>query len=118
MRAYRQGVPHPRGYGNNARTIARYVRELNILSIEDAIRRMTLLPATTFNLKHRGALKPGAWADIVVFDPDTIRDNATFEKPHQYAAGIVHLFVNGTPVIRDGERNRLRPGKMLRRGEG
>jgi N-acyl-D-amino-acid deacylase len=82
------GVPHPRGYGNNARVLARYVRELNFLRLEDAVRRMTSLPATTFRLKDRGVIRQGAWADLVILDPTKVQDTATFQEPHQYAAGF------------------------------
>src|SRR5438093_13528921 len=95
LRVLGEGVPHPRGYGNNARVLARYVRELKVLRLEDAIRRMTSLPASTFRLRDRGILREGGWADIVVFDADKVQDNATFNEPHQYATGFDHVFVNG-----------------------
>lgn len=114
MRRWREGVPHPRGYGNNARVLARYVRELNVLRLEDAIRRMTSLPATTFRLPDRGLLREGHWADLVVFDPENVRDHATFKEPHQYATGFDHVFVNGVEVIAADNHTRARPGKVLR----
>ena len=109
-----EDIPHPRSYGNNARVLARYVRELKVLAIEDALRRMTSLPAQTFHLAGRGVLKPGAWADIVVFDPDKVNDPATFADPHHYAEGFSNVIVNGEPVIRDGVLTEARPGGPLR----
>lgn len=113
-RKFGDGVPHPRGYGNNARVLARYVRELKLLSLEDAVRKMTSLPAHTFRLKNRGELKPGAIADIVIFDPAKISDPATFDDPHHYAIGFSDVIVNGTPVIRGGELTAARPGRPVR----
>jgi N-acyl-D-amino-acid deacylase len=107
-------VPHPRGYGNNARVLARYVRELKLLRLEDAIRRMTSLPATTYRLPDRGLLRERCWADIVVFDPNTVQDAATFSDPHHYATGIPYVFVNGVAVVQDGAHTDARPGKALR----
>lgn len=114
VREFGKGVPHPRGYGNNARILGRYVRELHVLRLEDAIRRMTTLPAETFRLVDRGQLRPGAWADITVFDPATVRDNATYDDPHHYASGIPFVFVNGVEVIKDGAHTGARPGMALR----
>jgi N-acyl-D-amino-acid deacylase len=114
MRRWREGVPHPRGYGNNARVLGRYVRELKVLRMEDAIRRMTSLPAGTFRLGQRGLLREGYGADIVVFDPETVQDNATFKEPHQYATGFDHVFVNGVEVIAGDKHTSARPGKVLR----
>jgi N-acyl-D-amino-acid deacylase len=108
------GVPHPRGTGNNARVLGRYVRELKIVTLEDAVRKMTSLPAQTFALRDRGLLREGMAADIVVFDPDTIADRATFEQPHQYPVGFRLVVVNGG-VVFDGERaTEARPGLSLR----
>jgi N-acyl-D-amino-acid deacylase len=115
VRRYKVGVPHPRGYGNSARFLARYVRELGTLRLEDAVRRMTSLPATTFQLKNRGLIREGCWADVVVFDPAKVQDNATFEDPHRYATGFAWVLVNGVPVIEDDKHTRARPGKPLRR---
>jgi N-acyl-D-amino-acid deacylase len=115
VRGFGEGVPHPRGYGNNARVLARYVRELKLLRLEDAIRRMTSLPATTFRLKDRGLLREGGWADIVTFDPEKVQDDATFNDPHHYATGITHVFVNGVAVVKDGEHTDAKPGKAIRR---
>lgn len=109
-----EDVPHPRSYGNNARVLGRYVRELKVLSLPEAIRRMTSLPAQTFRLTDRGMVKPGAWADLVIFDPDKVGDVATFEDPHHYSVGFTDVIVNGTPVIRDGKLTDARPGGPLR----
>jgi len=109
-----EGVPHPRGTGNNARVLGRYVRELKIVTLEDAVRKMTSLPAQTFSLRDRGLLREGMAADIVVFDPETIADRATFEQPHQYPVGFQLVVVNGR-VVFDGERvTEARPGAALR----
>ncbi len=116
VRRWERGVPHPRGYGNNARCLARFVRELKILRLEDAIRRMTSLPATTFRLKDRGFLRAGAWADIVVFDPAKVRDNATFTEPHQYATGFRRVYVNGVATVAEDKHTEARAGKTARRG--
>jgi len=115
VRAFGQGVPHPRGYGNNARLLARYVRELHVLRLEDAIRRMTSLPATTFQIKNRGFVREGCWADLVVFDPEKVQDNATFESPHHYATGFAHVFVNGVEVVKNDRHTGAKPGRPVRR---
>ena len=117
VREWQAGVPHPRGYGNNARVLGRYVRELKLLRIEDAIRRMTSLPATTFHLKDRGVLREGAWADVVVLDPAKVGDAATFEAPHAYASGFRAVYVNGVAVVENDIHTKARPGKIVRRGE-
>ena len=104
---------HPRAYGNFVRVLGKYVRDEKVLTIEDAIRRLSGLPATNLGLDHRGLLQPGMFADVVVFDPKTIADRATFEKPHQYAVGVMHVFVNGAQVIKDGEHTGARPGRAL-----
>ena len=117
VRTWQHGVPHPRGYGNNARVLGRYVREAGLLTLEDAVRRMTHLPATTFRLRDRGAIREGAWADIAVFDLETVQDNATFEKPHQYATGFRLVLVNGQKVIEEDKPTSARPGMVLRRGQ-
>ena len=111
-----RGIPHPRGYGNNARVLGEYVRKRQIIGLEEAVRKMTSLPAAHFRLERRGLLKEGYAADVVVFDPATVRDTATFEKPHAYAEGIPYVIVNGTVVIRKGEHTRARPGQGLARG--
>jgi N-acyl-D-amino-acid deacylase len=115
VRKFGSGVPHPRGYGNNARILARYVRELHVLRLEDAIRRMTSLPATTFQIKNRGVIREGAWADLVVFDPATVQDNATFNDPHHYATGFAHVFVNGVEVVKEDQHTGAKPGRCVRR---
>jgi N-acyl-D-amino-acid deacylase len=115
VRRFNEGVPHPRGYGNSARFLARYVRELNVLKLEDAVRRMTSLPATTFALKNRGLIREGCWADLVVFDPAKVQDKATFEKPHQYATGFAHVFVNGVEVVKNDQHTGAKPGRALKR---
>jgi N-acyl-D-amino-acid deacylase len=104
---------HPRAYGNFARLLGKYVREEKVITLQEAIRRLTSLPATNLGLDHRGFLKPGMFADVVVFDPKTIADRATFEKPHQFAVGVKHVFVNGTQVIKDGEHTGAKPGRAL-----
>jgi N-acyl-D-amino-acid deacylase len=113
-RTFGEDIPHPRSYGNNARVLGRYVRELKVLTLPEAIRRMTSLPAQTFHLGDRGVLKDGAWADLVIFDPDKVGDTATFEDPHHYAVGFSDVVVNGTPVIRNGALTDARPGGPLR----
>jgi N-acyl-D-amino-acid deacylase len=115
VRRFGEGVPHPRGYGNNARILARYVRDLHVLRLEDAIRRMTSLPATTFGLRDRGFVREGCWADLVMFDPAKAQDNATFTEPHQYATGFARVYVNGVAVIQDDRHTGARPGRPLRK---
>jgi N-acyl-D-amino-acid deacylase len=104
---------HPRAYGNFARLLGKYVREENVISLEEAIRRLTSLPATNLGLDRRGKLEAGMFADVVVFDPSTIADRATFEDPHQYAVGMRHVFVNGVQVLREGEHTGALPGRAL-----
>jgi N-acyl-D-amino-acid deacylase len=111
-----RGVPHPRGYGNAARVLGEYVRTRHVIPLEEAVRKMTSLPAKHFRLDHRGQLQEGFSADVVVFDPATIRDAATFEKPHQYAEGIPFVIVNGAVVVKKGEHTRARAGQALTRG--
>jgi N-acyl-D-amino-acid deacylase len=106
--------PHPRAYGTFDRFLGHYVREEKVTTLQDAIRRLTSLPATTFKLKDRGCLRQNCFADIVVFDPATISDHATFEKPHQYSTGVQHVFVNGVQVLRDGEHTGAKPGQVVR----
>jgi len=108
------GVPHPRSYGTFTRSLGVYVREKQVLTLEDAIRKMTSLPAQTFRLKDRGTLKEGYFADIVIFDPARVRDMATFTKPHQYAQGISAVIVNGEVVMEGGKHSGARPGRVLR----
>ena len=115
VRKYQEGVPHPRGYGNNTRVLANYVRELKLLRLEEAIRRMTWLPATRFGIRDRGQLREGNWADLVVFDPATVQDNATFSDPHHYATGFAAVIVNGVIVVKDDAHTGARPGMIVRR---
>ncbi len=105
---------HPRAYGNFARLLGRYVRDEKLIPLEEAIRRLTSLPATNLGLEDRGMLERGMFADLVVFDPATIADTATFSNPHQYAVGVKHVFVNGRQVLRDGEVTSARPGRALK----
>jgi N-acyl-D-amino-acid deacylase len=105
--------PHPRAYGNFARVLGKYVRDEKVIPLAEAIRRLSALPATNLGLDHRGFIKEGMFADVVVFDPTTIADRATFEKPHQYAVGVKHVFVNGAQVIKDGEHTGAKPGRAL-----
>ena len=114
VREFGAGVPHPRGYGNNARVLGHYVRELKIITLEDAIRKMTSLPAQTFNLRDRGQIREGFAADIVIFDENKITDKATFEKPHQYAEGFSTVIVNGKIVFDGTKMTGAMPGQALR----
>jgi N-acyl-D-amino-acid deacylase len=106
--------PHPRAYGNFARLLGRYVRDEKVLPLEEAVRRLAALPASNLGIKDRGLLKAGYFADIAVFDRAKIRDHATFEKPHQYATGMVHVFVNGAQVLKAGEHTGATPGRVVR----
>jgi N-acyl-D-amino-acid deacylase len=105
--------PHPRAYGTFARILAKYVRTDSVLTLQDAVRRMTALPATNLKLARRGMLAPGYFADVVVFDPATVQDHATFEQPHQLATGVRDVFVNGTAVLRGGEHTGATPGRVV-----
>ena len=105
--------PHPRAYGNFARVLGKYVRDEKIIPMAEAVRRLSGLPATNLGLDHRGFIKEGMFADVVVFDPAMTSDRATFEKPHQYAVGVKHVFVNGVQVIKDGEHTGAKPGRAL-----
>jgi N-acyl-D-amino-acid deacylase len=107
---------HPRAYGAFARVLGRYVREERVLDLPEAVRRMTSLPASTLRLTDRGRLMAGAYADVVVLDPQAVADTATFDAPHRYAAGVQHVFVNGVQVVADGAITGARPGRRLRRG--
>jgi len=106
--------PHPRAYGNFSRLLGRYVRDQNVISLEEAIRKLTRLPAENLKIEKRGSLKEGYYADIVLFNPDKIKDNATFKDPHQYATGMIHVFVNGQQVLKDGEHTGATPGRIVR----
>jgi N-acyl-D-aspartate/D-glutamate deacylase len=105
---------HPRAYGSFARFLGRYVRDERIVPLEEAVRRLTSLPAHNLRLQRRGLLEPGYFADVVVFDPERIQDHATYDEPHQYATGVEHVAVNGTLVLRDGEHTGALPGRVVR----
>jgi N-acyl-D-amino-acid deacylase len=111
---YNKGNLHPRAYGSFVRLLGRYSRDEKLMPLEEAVRRMTSLPASNLKLKKRGSLAVGHFADVVVFDPLTIKDNATFEKPHQYATGVQYVFVNGIPVLKDGEHTGMMPGRVVK----
>ena len=104
---------HPRAYGNFARLLGKYVRDEKVIPLEEAIRKLTGLPATNLELDRRGFLREGMFADVVVFDPQTIADRATFEKPHQFAIGMRHVFVNGVQVLENGEHTGAKPGRVV-----
>lgn len=112
--AFLRQAPHPRAYGAFARFLGHYVRDLGLLPLEEAIRRLTALPARNFRLRDRGVLRPGACADVVAFDPAAIADLATFDQPHRLAEGMQHVVVNGQPVLRDGRMTGARPGRFVR----
>jgi N-acyl-D-amino-acid deacylase len=114
VRQLDDSVPHPRGYGNNARVLGQYVRNLKLISLEDAIRKMTSLPAQTFGFRDRGMIREGFAADLVIFDENTVIDQATFDKPHQYPSGISYVLVNGTVVLANNQMTEARPGVALR----
>lgn len=105
---------HPRAYGNFSRLLGKYVRDEKVITLAEAIRKLTSLPASNLKIKKRGSLTPGYFADIAIFDPAKIQDHATFEKPHQYSTGMVHVFVNGTQVLENGEHTNARPGRVVR----
>jgi N-acyl-D-amino-acid deacylase len=107
------GFPHPRSFGSNVRVLAKYVRDEGVLTLEEAIRKMTSLPAQVLRLPDRGLLREGYWADVVVFDPDRVADRATFEQPKQYPLGVDYVVVNGTPVVEGGNHTGARPGRVL-----
>ena len=106
--------PHPRAYGSFARALAKYVRGEQLISLQEAIRKLAALPSLNLRIDRRGQLKEGFFADVVVFDPDTIQDHATFVEPHQYATGMLHVFVNGEQVLKDGEHTGATPGRVVR----
>jgi N-acyl-D-amino-acid deacylase len=108
-----EGVPHPRGYGNTVRVLGEYVRTRHVIRLEEAVRKMTSLPARHFRFQGRGLIQEGYAADIAIFDPATVGDTATFEKPHAFAAGVPHVLVNGVPVVRNGQHTGARPGQIL-----
>jgi N-acyl-D-amino-acid deacylase len=106
--------PHPRAYGSFARLLGKYVRDEQLITLEEVVRRLTSLPAANLKIKERGWLKPGYFADVVVFDPAKVQDYATPDKPHQYSTGMVHVFVNGEQVLKDGEHTGAKPGRVVR----
>jgi N-acyl-D-amino-acid deacylase len=114
VRQVDESVPHPRGYGNNARVLGRYVRELKLISLEDAVRKMTSLPAQTFGFRDRGLIREGFAADLVIFDDNTILDQATFDKPHKFPVGISFVIVNGAALFENNQMTAARPGVALR----
>jgi len=114
IREFGVGMPHPRSYGTNARVLAEFVRERKVLPLEDAIRRMTSLPARTFGFEDRGLLREGFAADLVLFDPDRVQDKATYQQPHQYTEGFDYVVVNGTIMVEEGQLTDARPGRILR----
>jgi dihydroorotase/N-acyl-D-amino-acid deacylase len=109
--------PHPRAYGTFPRILRKYVREDKVLTLEDAVRKFSSLPAQKMRLADRGVLKAGMWADVVIFNPDSVTDKATFEEPNQLPVGMQYVLVNGVPVIADGKMTNALPGKVLR-GQG
>ncbi len=111
--AFLNSKPHPRAYGTFARILGKYVREDNVISLEEAVRRMTSLPANNLRIKRRGSLKAGYYADIAVFNPDSVADRATFEESQQFSVGMRHVFVNGVQVLRDGEHTGAKPGRVV-----
>jgi len=114
VRKLNADVPHPRGYGTDARVLGSYVREKKVLRMEDAIRRMTSLPARTFRFPERGELRVGNMADVIVFDPKTVTDHASYKDPHHYATGFRAVFVNGVLVVENDQHTGARPGMVLR----
>ena len=105
---------HPRAYGTFVRVLGKYVREEKVISLQEAVRKLAKLPATNLKIQKRGELKVGNFADVVIFDPVKIKDNATFEKPHQYAEGMIHVFVNGVQVLKEGEHTGAKPGRFVK----
>ncbi len=118
INAFGRGQPHPRSYGTNARVIADFVRARGVLSLEEAVRRMTSLPARSFGFTDRGIIRPGFVADLVLFDPDLVEDKATYDEPHQYSVGFDYVIVGGTPVVADGQITDERPGQFVARSNG
>ncbi len=114
IREFGSGMPHPRSYGTNARVLAEFVRKRGTLTLEDAVRRMTSLPARTFRFADRGLVREGFAADLLVFDPEKVRDLSTYQDPHHYTEGFDYVLVNGTAVVSEGKLNEVRPGRVLR----
>jgi dihydroorotase/N-acyl-D-amino-acid deacylase len=109
-------MTHPRAYGNYPRALGHYVRDAGVMSLEEAIRKMTSAVATRLSIRDRGTLREGAFADVVVFDPATIIDRATYEQPHQLSEGVRHVLVNGVAVVSDGVHTGATPGRAVRKG--
>ena len=105
---------HPRAYGSFARLLAKFVRDEKLIPLEEAIRKLAALPADNLRLDRRGRLRENYFADVAVFDPETIQDHATYEKPHQYATGMIHVFVNGVQVLKNGDHTGAKPGRVVR----
>ena len=105
---------HPRAYGNFSRLLGKYVRDENVISLEEAIHKLTTLPATNLKIKKRGALQTGFYADLAIFNPENIQDHATFKDPLQFSTGMVHVFVNGTQVLKNGEHTGELPGQVVK----
>jgi N-acyl-D-amino-acid deacylase len=105
---------HPRAYGNFARLLGKYVRDEKVIPMEEAIYKLSGLPASNLKIKRRGNLKTGYFADLAIFDPQKIQDNATYDQPQQYATGMIHVFVNGEQVLQDGEHTGAQPGRVVR----
>jgi N-acyl-D-aspartate/D-glutamate deacylase len=114
LNVFGEGVPHPRGYGNTVRALGVYVRERKVISLEEAVRKMTSLPAAQFGFADRGRIAEGLAADLVVFDAATVGEQATYAAPHAYPTGIAHVIVNGVPVVSNGQQTDARPGVVLR----
>jgi N-acyl-D-aspartate/D-glutamate deacylase len=117
VREFGVGVPHPRSYATNSRVLAEFVRKRNVITLEDAIRRMTSLPARTFRFQDRGLIRAGFAADLLLFDPAKVEDKATFQSPHQYTEGFDYVFVNGRAVVEEGKATGAMPGRILRAGQ-
>src|SRR5438552_1298665 len=113
VRSFGTAQPHPRGYGTNARVLGRYVREQHVITLEDAVRKMTSQPATAFRFHDRGLLREGFVADITLFDPERVIDKSTFDQPHQYSVGIEHVIVNGKTVLEGGKMTGVLPGAPM-----
>ena len=112
---WRSGVPHPRRYGNSVRVLGHYVRDRKGIPLEEAVRKLSSLPARQFGFEQRGEIREGWAADLVVFDPATVGDTATFDAPYAYPTGITHVLVNGRLVVRDGATTEARGGQVIRR---
>jgi N-acyl-D-amino-acid deacylase len=115
IRVFGEGMPHPRSYGTNARVLAEFVRNRGVLTLEDAVRRMTSLPARTFNFRDRGVIREDYVADLLLFDPARVQDKATFQQPHQYTEGMDYVLVNGVVMVEEGKLTENRGGQVVRR---